>query len=119
MMMIDGFLHMPSPPGSKILRTTVRLEDVTLSDAPSETIAQQEATVVQDSGVGKFHLEVDERRLISINRYILTASAEVDHPSASGRWRYGVTQAYPWPSEPPVRLQLRPLYLIGGVDEQR
>lgn len=112
---IDGLVCMALSPGAQVRRLEVALEDATYADAATTRVAACRPNLTHAGSPTRFRLRVDEAAISPLNRYLLTAQADVSTADPAGLWRYGVTQVYPWPAPRPLRLTLQRLFRLGDI----
>ncbi len=108
---IAGTVELAPPYEEGTLSVHVRLEDATMLDAPSQTIAEVRCNLHSlAGGTAAFTLIVDDGVLDPRHDYILSARAEHFGPIKPAL--YGTVQSYPWTANDnrPQRLRLRRLY---------
>jgi uncharacterized lipoprotein YbaY len=112
---IAGVLDIDLPPDAKVLTAAVRLEDVTQADRASRIVAQQYLNSANFGKTIDFDFTLDSTLINPACLYILTVQVDVNIPKEGGRWRFGVTQSYPWVNlrSRPSRLVVKRLYALG------
>lgn len=107
---IAGTIELAPPYGEETLSVHVRLEDTTMLDAPSQTIAEVHCDLHPRVGAtAAFTLSVDDNVLDPRHDYVLSARAE--QLGQIKRALFGTVQSYPWTANDnsPKRLRLQRL----------
>ena len=100
-MVINGTLRVFDRGEVGELSGVVRLEDVTLADAPSRIIAMSEARLDQGINSVRFNIHLDEAP-DSRARYTLSARLEGEHLRTGRKFVFGTVASFPWqPDAPP------------------
>lgn len=100
-MEISGILRLYDRGEVGVLSGAVRLEDVTLADAPSRIVAMTRVALNQGQDSERFQLTVDDD-LDPRAQYTLSARLEGEHLRTGRRFVFGTVASFPWrPDEPP------------------
>ena len=100
-MVISGTLSVFDRGEVGALIGVVRLEDVTLADAPSRIIAASEVRLDQGENSVRFDINVDAV-LDPRARYTLSARLEGEHQRIGRKFVFGTVASFPWqPDAPP------------------
>lgn len=92
---ITGTVELAPPYVEEALSVQVRLEDTTMLDAPSQTVAEARCNLHPRAGAtAAFTLSVDDNVLDPRHDYVLSARAE--QMGQIKRVLYGTVQSYPW-----------------------
>jgi Type III secretion system lipoprotein chaperone (YscW) len=107
---IDGILSFPSAFTLRDVAGIVRLEDVSLADAPSVSIAT--ARFAADDAERPIPFRLTAREPVRVSQdYAVTAEAAATDAATGRRRQFGTTAAIVWrPDGPPspVAVQLKP-----------
>jgi uncharacterized lipoprotein YbaY len=103
-MVISGTLRVFDRGEVGALIGVVRLEDVTLADAPSRIIAMSEVRLDQGVNSVRFDINVDAA-LDARARYTLSARLEGEHRRAGRQFVFGTVASFPWQPDAPPRDQ--------------
>jgi uncharacterized lipoprotein YbaY len=100
-MVISGTLRVFDRGEVGALSGVVRLDDVTLVDAPSRSIATSEVRL--DQGVSSVRFDIDVDAVLDPRaRFTLSARLEGEHLRSGRTFVFGTVASFPWrPDEPP------------------
>lgn len=104
-MLINGTLRVFDRGEVGVLRGVVRLEDITLADAPSRIIATTPIMLERHQESGRFEIPVGTN-LDSRAQYALSARLEGEHGRTGLLCVFGTVASHPWQPHQPTQGQL-------------